>query len=92
MRKNQNELTQEHIQKIVDAYVNRTDIPKYAHVAKIDEIIENDWNLNIPRYVDTSEIEEEIDMAAVKAKLTEITAKKQAALDKVNSTLKLLGL
>ena len=90
--KNQNELTQEHIQKIVDAYVNRTDIPKYAHVAKIDEIIENDWNLNIPRYVDTSEIEEEIDMAAVKAKLTEITAKKQAALDKVNSTLKLLGL
>lgn len=88
----QNELTDEHIQKIVETYVNRVDVPKYAHVASIQEIIDNDWNLNIPRYVDTSEAEEEIDIAAVKAELTEITAKKQAALDKVNSTMKLLGL
>jgi type I restriction enzyme M protein len=88
----QNELTPEIIQKIVDTYTNRVDVPKYAHVASIQEIIDNDWNLNIPRYVDTSEAEEEIDIAAVKAELAEITAKKQAALDKVNSTMKLLGL
>ena len=88
----QNELTDEHIQKIVETYVNRVDVPKYAHVASIQEIIDNDWNLNIPRYVDTSEAQEEIDIAAVKAELTEITVKKQAALDKVNSTMKLLGL
>ena len=68
------------------------DVPKYAHVATMDEIQENDWNLNIPRYVDTAEAEEEIDIAKVKAELAEITAKKQAAMDKVYSTMKLLGL
>ena len=90
--KNQNELTDEIIQKIIDTYVNRVDVPKYAHVATMEEIKENDWNLNIPRYVDTAEAEEEIDIAKVKAELAEITAKKQAAMDKVYSTMKLLGL
>ena len=88
----QNELTPEIIQKIVDTYVNRVDVPKYAHVATMEEIKENDWNLNIPRYVDTAEEEEEIDIATVKAELAEITAKKQAAMEKVNITMKLLGL
>ena len=88
----QNELTDENIQKIVETYENRVDVARYAHVATIEEIIENGWNLNIPRYVDTSEKEVEIDIAAVKDELADITAKKQAAIDKVNSTLKLLGL
>lgn len=90
--KNQNELTDEHIKKIVDTYVNRVDVEKYAHVATMDEIIENGYNLNIPRYVDTSEEEEQIDIAKVRSELAEITTKKLAAIDKVNSTLKLLGL
>ena len=90
--KNQNELTDDIIQKIIDTYVNRVDVPKYAHVATMEEIKENDWNLNIPRYVDTAEAEEEIDIAKVKSELAEITAKKQAAMDKVYSTMKLLGL
>ena len=58
----------------------------------MEEIEENGWNLNIPRYVDTSEPEEEIDIQAVKAELVAIIEKKQAAIDKVNSTMKLLGL
>ena len=90
--KNQNELTDENIQKIVDTYEKRADVERYAHVAPMREILENSWNLNIPRYVDTSEKEAEIDIAAVRAELTEITAKKQAAIDRVNSTMKLLGL
>ena len=90
--KAQNELTDENINKIVETYQNRNDVERYAHVATIDEIIENDWNLNIPRYVDTSEPEEEIDLDAVKTELGDVTTKKQAAIDKVNSTLKLLGL
>ena len=88
----QNELTDENIQKIVETYEKRVDVERYAHVATIEEIIENGWNLNIPRYVDTSEEEDEIDIAAVKTELADITAKKQAAIDKVNSTMKLLGL
>lgn len=60
--KNQNELSDEHIEKIVNAYKERVDIDKYAHVASLDEIEQNGYNLNIPRYVDTSEEEEEIDL------------------------------
>jgi type I restriction enzyme M protein len=90
--KNQNELTEEHIQKIVDTYVNRVDVEKYAHVASMQEIIDNGYNLNIPRYVDTFEEEEPIDIDAVKRDLADITTKKQAALDEVNKTLKMLGL
>ena len=64
--KNQNRLTEEHIDKIVGAYQKREDVDKYAHVATIEEIRENDYNLNIPRYVDTFEQEEEIDLDEVR--------------------------
>lgn len=63
--KNQNILRQCDIDKIVDAYVNRVDVDKYAHVAAMKEIEDNGFNLNIPRYVDTFEKEPEIDLAAV---------------------------
>lgn len=55
--KNQNKLLQTNIQKILDTYINRKDVEKYAHVATLDEIEANDFNLNIPRYVDTFEEE-----------------------------------
>lgn len=90
--KNQNELSEEHINKIVKTYEARQDIERYAHVASMQEIIDNGYNLNIPRYVDTSEKEPEIDIAKVKAELADITAKKQEAMKKVNATMKLLGL
>ena len=90
--KKQNELLDENIDKIVKAYAERKDIEKYAHVASMEEIEKNEYNCNIPRYVDTSEDEEEIDISAVKAELADIMAKKQNAIDKVNSTLKQLGL
>lgn len=56
--KNQNKLMPENINKIIETYTNREDVEKYAHVASLEEIIENDYNLNIPRYVDTFEEEE----------------------------------
>ena len=90
--KTQNELTDENIQKIVETYEKRVDVERYAHVATIQEIIENGWNLNIPRYVDTSEEEEEIDIQAVKAELADIQKQKQALIDKVMSTMEILGL
>ena len=90
--KKQNELTDENVNKIVKAYAERKDIDKYAHIASMEEIEKNEYNCNIPRYVDTSEVEEEIDISAVKAELADIMAKKQNAIDKVNSTMKLLGL
>jgi type I restriction enzyme M protein len=72
--KKQNILREEDIDKIIEAYKNRKDIEKYAHVATLDEIKENDFNLNIPRYVDTFEEEEPIDLAQVKADLVNIDA------------------
>ena len=67
--KNQNYLTNENIEKIIDTYANRKEIEKYSHIASLDEIKENDYNLNIPRYVDTFEEEETIDLEKVSSEL-----------------------
>ena len=92
--KNQNELSDEHIKKIIDTYVNRVDVPKYAHVADIQsEIIEqNFYNLNIPRYVDTSDEEEEIDLAQITNEIKEIDREIAAASDKLKQSFDELGL
>ena len=63
--KNQNNLTDENVEKIVSTYKNREAIDKYCYVATLDEIKENDYNLNIPRYVDTFEEEEQISLDEV---------------------------
>ena len=65
--KNQNVLTSDNIQKIVDTYKARQSVDKYAYLATLEEIAENDYNLNIPRYVDTFEEEAEIDLMAVRS-------------------------
>lgn len=90
--KNQNTLEQEHIDKIVDAYEKRQDIDKFAHVADMSEIVENDYNLNIPRYVDTFEEEEPVDLSAVRADIQKLDAETKAAIDKAERFLKELGL
>jgi len=64
--KNQNVLTPDNIQKVIDTYKARESVDKYAYLATLAEIQENDYNLNIPRYVDTFEEEEEIDLMAVR--------------------------
>jgi type I restriction enzyme M protein len=70
--KNQNTLSDEHLDQIVESYSARTEIDKYTHVANFKEIKENDFNLNIPRYVDTFEEEEEIDIDAVQLEIDEL--------------------
>ena len=62
---NQNTLTDEHVVKIIETYAARETIDKYAYVAPLSEVAENDYNLNIPRYVDTFEEEEPVDIEAV---------------------------
>ena len=71
-QKNQNNLRAEDIKKIIDAYKARKNISKYAHLASYDEIVANDYNLNIPRYVDTFEEEEQIDIVALSKEMTEL--------------------
>ena len=69
--KNQNKLTEANINKIIETYKKREDVEKYSHVASYDEIVSNEFNLNIPRYVDTFEEEEEIDIEEVLKQLEE---------------------
>ncbi|MCM1166657.1 MAG: type I restriction-modification system subunit M [Lachnospiraceae bacterium] len=90
--KNMNELSDKDIDRIVNAYAERAEIEKFSRAAPLEEIAGNDYNCNIPRYVDTFEEEEPVDIAAVRAELDEITAKKRAALEKVNAMMKELGL
>ncbi|NLL96348.1 MAG: type I restriction-modification system subunit M, partial [Clostridiaceae bacterium] len=70
--KNQNKLREQDIQKIVRTYENYETVDKYAYVASYDEIKENDYNLNIPRYVDTFEEEEPVDMEEVAKNIANI--------------------
>jgi len=70
--KNQNNLSEVHLDKIIKTCTDRAEVEKYAHVAELDEIKENDFNLNIPRYVDTFEEEEEIDIDAVQVEIDQL--------------------
>lgn len=68
----QNKLRAEDIDRIISAYTNRQDIDKYCHITSLAQIAENDYNLNIPRYVDTFEEEESIDVVEVTERLKAI--------------------
>ncbi len=74
---NQNALADEHVEKILHAVQRRESIDKYAYVASLDEVRENDYNLNIPRYVDTFEEEEPVDLEAVVSELRALEADMQ---------------
>ena len=87
-----NYITDEHIDKIVKTYEERKEVEKYCHIAKMDEIIENDYNLNIPRYVDTFEEEEAVDLQETFKKLDETQTKITDAKSEANKFLEELGL
>ena len=67
--KKQNKLREHHIKKVVDAFKKNQELEKYSHFAKFEEIEKNDFNLNIPRYVDTFEAEPQVDIPAVKKEI-----------------------
>ena len=74
----QNYLSDDQIEKIKSAYSLRKDIDKFSHVASLEEIKKNDYNLNIPRYVDTSEEKEPVDLAQVVSELVQIETEIEA--------------
>ena len=90
--KNQNNLTDDNVEKIVKTYKERSTIDKYSYVATLDEIKENEYNLNIPRYVDTFEEEEEIDLDLVSQKIKSIDKEIAEIDEKLSVYLKELGL
>ncbi|MBO1264490.1 type I restriction-modification system subunit M [Proteiniclasticum sp. SCR006] len=87
-----NALSEEHIEKILETYVAREDVERYASKASMDTIAENGYNLNIPRYVDTFEKEEEIDIQAVKEKYVELETEAKEIEKKIEEYFAELGI
>lgn len=91
--KRQNYLSDEHIERIIDTYRDRPEsIERYARRVEMKEIEENDFNLNITRYVSTAEQEAEIDLSATHTELVEIEVQIREAAARHNAFLKELGL
>ncbi len=81
--KNQNNLRDKDVDRIIETYSKREEKDKYSYKATIDEVRENDYNLNIPRYVDTFEEEEPVDIIATASELVEL----EREMDEVNDTI-----
>lgn len=90
--KNQNRITNAHLDKIVATYEAFQTVEKYAYRATAQEIADNDFNLNIPRYVDTFEEEKEIDLGAVKIEIARLEGELVTVRQKMDGYLKELGL
>ena len=90
--KRQNQLSQEHITKIIDTYQHRKEEPRYSRRVAMAEITKKDFNLNISRYISTATAEEEINLQAVNSELDTIEQAISAARKNHNSFLKELGL
>ena len=88
---NQNFLREKDLEKILDAYHNFEDIEKYCRVADIEEIERNDFNLNVPRYVDTTEEEEPVDVEEVLTELDQLEKERNEIESEMMSYLKELG-
>lgn len=89
--KTQNLISDAQIQKIVETYRTRAELDKYSHLATPEEIEENEYNLNIPRYVDTFEPEEEIDVAALQQEIDRIEGELAEVRGRMAEYLKELG-
>ncbi len=86
--KNQNILLDKHMEKILNAYEKREDIEKYTHLTSCDELKENDFNLNITRYVDTFEEEAEIDIKVVQQEINTLEGELAKVRGKMANILK----
>jgi len=90
--KKQNRLRPQDIEKIVSTYRDFAEVEKYSHLATVEEIQEAEFNLNIPRYVDTFEEEEDVDIPAVQREIERLEAELNATQEELNGYLRELGL
>ena len=89
--KDRNKLRELDIEKIVSAFRNYKEVDRYCHVSELEELRENEFNLNVPRYVDISEPEDEIDIQATIDDLKKLEIEKRALEIEVNANLIELG-
>jgi type I restriction enzyme M protein len=89
--KKQNLLREQDITKIVATYKDRKELEKYSHLAELEEIAENDYNLNIPRYVDTFEEEEPVDIEATQQEIAQLESELVEVQKEMKGYLQELG-
>ncbi|PGS99419.1 type I restriction-modification system subunit M [Bacillus cereus] len=89
--KNQNLLREQDIEHIIKYYNKYKEEEKFSRLISIDEIKENDYNLNIPRYIDTSLPEEKVDIQSTLYELKELEVERKNSIDELNNYLKELG-
>ena len=89
---NQDKLGMAQIKRIVGAYHSRATIERYSYIATCEEIATNDFNLNIPRYVNTSVDEQEVDIARIQTEIVEIESELQKVAKSLHGYLQELGL
>jgi type I restriction enzyme M protein len=90
--KTQNVIDDAHIGKVLETCQSRVEIDKYSHLASPEEIADNDFNLNIPRYVDTFEPDEEIDVAALQKEISQIESDLAGVRNRMADCLRELGI
>ena len=80
---NNNKLTPENIQRIVDTFANREEVAHFSHLATCEEIEENDYNLSVSTYVEAEDTREKIDIVKLNAEIEEIVAREQVLRDEI---------
>ena len=84
---NNNKLTQENIERIVETFANRTEEPHFSHLAGYGEIAENDYNLSVSAYVEAEDTSEKIDIVKLNAEIKEIVAREQVLRDEIDKII-----
>ena len=88
---NNNKLTPENIQRIVDTYAKREEKEHFAHVAEYDEIKNNNYNLSVSTYVEAEDTREKIDIVKLNAEIKEIVAREQVLRDEIDKIIAEIG-
>lgn len=84
---NNNHMTQENMDKIVECFANRTETKYFSHLATYDEVEENDYNLSVSTYVEAEDTREKIDIVKLNAEIKEIVAREQVLRDEIDKII-----
>lgn len=85
---NNNKLTQENMDKIVDTFTSRADVDHFSHLASYDEVAENDYNLSVSTYVEAEDTREKVDIVKLNAEISEIVAREEALRKEIDAIIK----
>ena len=84
---NNNKLTPDNIDHIVDTFTKREDVEHYSHLASYEEVVENDYNLSVSTYVEAEDMREKIDIKELNAKIKEIVAREQVLREEIDKII-----